>query len=220
MLGHTAIAALGGCYSQNPDTGACEATYFPAEYIDISNGYMKRTARDAGTTTFEQGFTQTRFWTKQQRFSGTVLSYPAFILLGTLYSGSGPRTWVQCGVGPGSNPGVQHIVGESVLTISPQWNPTLVWTCSKDSGSNTSVMTDGSITSRRTTTEYPVSMTSSAFYFQSGTPSPATATLVRFWGDLMSNEPYGIRFRRLPMRSAENEFSALYDADAQQLVEY
>lgn len=220
MLGHIAIAAMGGCFSQNPDTGAAEATYFPAESVVIQGVFQHKVSRPAGTTDFTQGFTNTRFWTKQQALSsGGLASYPPFIALGTVATGYGARTWCQCGMGPNSGKdAVLHIVNERILALSTAGIPTNEWICTKNTGSDESRMTDGNIDSRRTSSQYSASLEGADFVFLTGPQRMECIT--RFWGDLMSNEYYGIHFRRIPMQCVENESVALYEADGKQLVEY
>lgn len=220
MLGHIAIAAMGGCFSQNPDTGAAEATYFPAESVVIQGAFQYKVSRPSGTTDFTQGFTNTRFWTRQQALvTEGVASYPPFVYLGTGATGYGTRTWCACCLGPNPTPGVVlHITNERIFTVSAKVAPTDKWICTKSAGSDESFMTDGSIVSRRTTTKYSASLEGAAFDFATG--AQRSGCITRFWGDLMNNDYYGIHFRRIPMQCVENESIALYEADGKQLVEY
>lgn len=215
MLGHIAIAALGGCYSQNPDTGALEATYFPAQSIVIAGSFRSSVSRAPGTTNFNQGFTATEYWIREQILNWDTTSYANFLTLGTsTYSSQYIRAWVQCGMEPPQY--VSHFWNGSTTRLSTTINPTEIWTCSKEAGSDITVMTNGSTKSRQKILDKPQAITQSPFIFSSGSATRSA----RFWGDLMHNPIYHIYRRRLPMECAEHPAVALYDADAQQLVEY
>lgn len=215
MLGRIAIAAMGGCFSQNPDTGAAETTYFPAECVQITGNIQKTIARDAGTTDFVLGFTQTRVWTKQVFVVAAFASYPTFASLGTQSVSSGARTWFFCGLHADGR--VLHIVQERYSYPSTKSNPTDVWVVSKEKGSDFSEMTDGIHYSSRETIEQP-SLSSRPFLWVVG-PSPAKSVTI-FYGDLISNDGYGVHWRRIPMKDVEHGSVALFDVDGKQLVEY
>lgn len=214
MLGHIAIAAMGGCFSQNPDTGAAEATYFPAESITLQSAAKMSVRREADTTDFTSGFTQTRFWTKTQFININPSIWPKFAMLGVDTPDSyKPRAWV--GFMINSYGQVMHIANESYAYVSQVINPTKIWTCSKEAGTDTSLMTDGVTTSWRTTKDNPASRASYSFVFYFGTEGVS-----RFWGTTMQNEAYGIHARWQPMLCAETSAVAIFDADRKQLTEY
>lgn len=217
MLGHISITALGGCYSQDPDTGKADATYFPAESVILGDNIRLTTTRDAGTTKFEEGFTQTRFWIREQALTWDNTTYEVFAHLGTHLPGS-RYTMSAAEVGLEPPRSVYHYCDSSMHIISSTTNPTAILTCYKQEGSNTTVLLLGERTSSRTTTSHPEAMQYGRFMFLTGSGSATTSK--RFWGDCMNNHPYTIRWRRLPMQCAERPAVALYNADAQQLVEY
>lgn len=221
MLGHIAITAMGGCFSQNPDTGAAEATYFPAESVVLSGNCQFKLSRPANTTDFNRGFTQTAFWTKVQRF-GEIRpsSWPNFFTLGTdrYVSGGAPRCWTMCCCAPNAGGHVSLYENETEKILSLTVNPTKIWTCTKEAGSNVSKMTDGLITGTATTVKVEDALKNRDFHFMSG-PTERTSE-IRFFGDYMSNKPYNLHFRRLPMQCAENNAVALYEVDSQQFIEY
>lgn len=219
MLGHIAIAAMGGCYSQNPDTGAAEATYFPADSIVIRGNFRRQQSREPGTTDFRFGFTQTCFWAKMQAIYCMPYNWPAFVALGTTGQASGTRTIAFCGVGINDSKGsVAIMTNDTYEHLSDVTNPSDIWVCKKSSGSDASTMTDGTITSSRVTAPYARSLAEVPFAFMVA-PSNSDA-ITRFWGDWMSNEPYNIHWRRIPMQCAEAPGIALYEVFKKELVEY
>lgn len=215
MLGHIAIASMGGCFSQNPNTGAAEATYFPAESVIINTSIVKSSTREAGTTDFLHGFTETEIWIKAQALSYTMSGFPSFARLGTVQAGEWARAWFMTSLNPA---GVVHYVNEGSTIVSKQLNPTIVFTTQKQTGEDVSRLRAADIDHTGTTEDSDVARASSDWFFQTGTDSRITSC--RFWGDFMRNDYYGVRWRRLPMQCAERNSIALYDTDGKQLVEY
>lgn len=219
MLGHIAIATMGGCFSQNPDTGAAEATYFPAESVLIQGNFRHQKSREPGTTDFRLGFTQTYFWAKLQSINCLAYNWPALVALGTAGLAGGVRTMAFCGIGINNGrPSVAIMTNDTYEHLSSVVNPTEIWICKKESGADTTTMTNGTITSTRVTVPHVKSLTEIAFAFIVG---PANSTdITRFWGDRMSNEPYDIHWHRLPMQCTETPCIALYEVVGKELVEY
>lgn len=220
MQGHIAIAAMGGCFSQNPDTGAAEATYFPAESVVVDGTIAKQVVREAGSTDFDLGFTQTSFWAKCVVLYSNNASYPTLVMLGTShYEPGNPRTWCFCGLYPRTpRDTVVHNVDEISTTISDKTNPSDILICTKSAGTNVSVFSAGTKRSERTTTRYETSMRTSQFVYFGMTFREATS--LRFYGDMMNNDTYDVHWRRFPMLSMENQSPAIYDADSKLFIEY
>lgn len=215
MLGHIAIAAMGGCFSQDPDTGAAEATYFPAESVIINADISKSSSREAGTTDFLHGFTETEIWTKAQALSYTMTGFPSFARLGTVSSSVSPRAWFMTAV---TIAGVVHYANEVSTNVSKRLNPTLVFTTQKQAGENVSWLLADGIAHSATTNDNEEARAVAEWFFQTGTDNRITS--VRFWGDYLHSDYYGVRWRRLPMQCVERNSVALYEADNKQLVEY
>lgn len=217
MLGRIAIAAMGGCFSQNPDTGAAEATYFPAESVLLTGNirYGNEFSRPAGATDFFLGFTQTRFWTKQQRVQHGNIGLVSWAVLGTQGTKSGERCW--CCLFSRSI-GVTYYSNEFFKLLSEKVDPTFIFTYSKQAGSNTSVAESDAVYFDMETTEKTSALANIAFDFLIGSPYAEGQT--RFWGDCCQNEPYGVSWQRLPMQSAETGAAALFEIEGKQLFEY
>lgn len=219
MLGHIAIAAMGGCFSQDPAAGAAEATYFPAESVVVKGNikYGYQFDRAGGTTDFINGFTNTRFWTKQKIINTPVINSLAFLVIGTSARTSGDRTMCAIVVG-GSPVGVHLFTGTQNSRVDAEVNPTKVWCFSKEKGTDESFATSGELVGSIITTRQEGSLSREKFQFLSGLSDKNAIT--EFWGDLVQNDDYDVHFHRLPMLCAESKNIALYDTDAKRLVEY
>lgn len=213
MLGHIAIAAMGGCFSQNPDTGAAEATYFPAESVTLKAALAKSVTRVAGTTDFQLGVTDTRFFTKGQAISWEASAYPPFAALGALQGGY-PRTMMLLGVQPRS---IVHQINETPTVLTAKINPSDTWICRKANGENYSEMANGGIFSRLSISKTRT-FDSSNISFR--TFSTGSSYITVFCGDLMSNEHYAIHWRRLPMKGAETQGIGIFEVHEKQFIEY
>lgn len=221
MLGHIAIAAMGGCFSQNPDTGAAEATYFPAESISCATNIAKSVpSRAAGTTEFEKGFTQTRFWLRQSVPTNTGdYNYYTLGIIGTSQYGS-VRCCAFIAYAYTELQYFANYAGDSFRTSSTG-DP---FTFYKNDGTNThhltnypavhSPLTTKSLTSVKNTD----ALANAPFNFRLGWGDSRFS--VAFYGDFMRNDAYNIRWRRLPMLCAETRSAAIFDADGKELVEY
>lgn len=218
MLGRIAIAAMGGCFSQNPDTGAAEATYFPAESVIMGENFSKRHTRPIGTTDFVLGFTQTRFWAKSQIITAKYGAYPVLVNMGTPnYVPSAPRVFAFMG----GNPQLQiiHMANETSIVLSSKTNPTDILIAAKDSGTDSHSFTVGGTKSEQTTRLYAQAMESRTFIFGTN-ESYQKPFFVRFYGDLMHNAAYSVHWHRMPMRCVGTTDIAIFDTVSGQLVEY
>lgn len=217
MLGHIAIAAMGGCFSQNPDTGAAEATYFPAEYVEFSGANIRMLVqRSANTTDFALGFTATRFWVRGQTLAKAASGYPSLGILGTnIFSASYERCWATLMFDFRGY--ATHASGEGGTVLDTSQTPSQIWTFQKAAGTNASEANSSSKNSILETV-YTAALRSSPFVFSLGFDTKMPA--FRYWGDFIRNEFYGVHWRRLPMRGVENGGVALYEADSKQFIEY
>lgn len=222
MLGRIAIAAMGGCFSQNPDTGAAEATYFPAESVVISRSFSRSTSRTAGTTDFVKGFTLTRFWAKNQIITANYDAYPSLVSLGTrdFVSTTNQRTWCFMGFFPSAQ-GAQivHMENETSRALSKKTNPSDILIAAKDSGTDSHSYAAGGTKSVLTTRVVEDSMKNRPFSFTTNMQYHQPFA-IRFYGDMMQNGPYGIHWHRLPMRCVGTPAIATFDIAGKQLVEY
>lgn len=218
MLGHIAIAAMGGCFSQNPDTGAAEATYFPAEYVELHGSDMRKIVeRPANTTDFAHGFTDSRFWVRGQSLETRTAGYPMLGLLGTgVFSPDYDRSWAALMWSP--NNIVEYATSGQSEAVDSKQNPSQIWTFKKDAGANVSTAYSSTKNSTRETIYTAAALRSSTFSFALGFDSRVPS--YRYWGDIIRNEFYDVHWRRIPMRSVENGGMALYEADAKQFIEY
>lgn len=210
MLGHIAIAAMGGCFSQNPDTGAAEATYFPTEKVTIAGVASKRHGLGTGEATFDSFFTATRWWVKWKVAAYSFSDYNSLLSVRT-YVGSAAYG---CTIATHN----QHLLVYSNSTAEYFVNGAeREYVSQKDKESSVIVVEnenkrfENSITSA-------VSFANVAPAFSTG---PAASPLVtQYWGDLLSNDAHNVHWRRLPMVCVEKVGTALFEVDGKELIEY
>lgn len=97
MLGHIAIAAMGGYFAQDR-TGKVIDTYHPTRCVPMRGVHWHNFTRTGGTSEYDKVFTETYAFSKvifQMPISD--ISYPTILLLGTQAPGRYPRTWVSGG---------------------------------------------------------------------------------------------------------------------------
>lgn len=213
MLGHIAIAALGGCFSQDPDTGAAEATYFPTESITLSKSFTKRKTFESGeVASFEDYFTSLRWWTKQNVSAWNIGGYSNTLRVratANVYYYSG----LVLSYHYDNRLSVYVDNGDEHLGITPN---TIVET-GKDVGSNVFFVAAGNnMVEKRIAPRFAFSSASVVYEIGSNTSSMTT----RFWGDFLRNDALNVRWRRVPMICVENDGVALYEADGKELIEY
>lgn len=84
MLGHIAIAALGGFYAQDPESGSVADTYVPASSIRMSGLHTWTTDIDAQDAVFEHVFDDTQVYAKSEfLMPAAAVTYPRLVLIGT-----------------------------------------------------------------------------------------------------------------------------------------
>lgn len=98
MLGHIAIASLGGYFAQD-STGKVIDTYHPARCVPMRGVHWYNFTRAGGTSEYDKVFTETYAFSKvifQMPLSS--ITYPTILVVGTQVVGRYPRSWVSGGV--------------------------------------------------------------------------------------------------------------------------
>lgn len=95
MLGHIAIAALGGYYAQDAESGAVIDTYVPSEFVRMEGSHSWGTTIEPQNAIFERVFDDTQLYVKSEYLMpASVVTYPRTAVLGTPnWNASIPRTW-------------------------------------------------------------------------------------------------------------------------------
>ena len=116
MLGHIAIASLGGYFAQER-TGKVIDTYHPARCVPLRGVHWHTFSRAAGTSDYDKVFSNTYAYSKVLfRMPTNNMTFPTILVLGTPnMSSAAARTWVSAGASV-ANGGQYEIRHEETYT--------------------------------------------------------------------------------------------------------
>lgn len=116
MLGHIAIASLGGYYAQD-NAGRVIDTYHPARCVPMRGVHWYNFNRAAGTSDYDKVFSDTYAYSKVLfRMPTADMTFPTILVIGTQnMSSAAARTWVSAGVSV-ANGGQYEIRHEETYT--------------------------------------------------------------------------------------------------------
>lgn len=132
MLGHIAIAALGGYYSQDEESGAVVDTYIPASCVQVKGPHSIEREIPPSEAVFEKIFDETYLYAKTEfTIPYASVQFPYIALLGCRRISAGTRTYWYAG---GSTQGGRRFclyINETLRsggTYSASAGPIVVWT--------------------------------------------------------------------------------------------
>lgn len=134
MLGHIAIAALGGYYAQDAESGAVIDTYVPSEFVRMTGLHQWGTTIEPQHAIFERVFDDTQLYVKAEYLMpASVVTFPRTAVLGTSnWNASLHRTWWYGGCYSGNTVKTFSLIfNENELIIkdyAPSAGAFVVWT--------------------------------------------------------------------------------------------
>lgn len=207
MLGHIAIAALGGFYAQDEESGAVLDTYIPAAHIHVSGAHTWSKSISAKDAVFERLFDDTQIYTKLQfLMPSSVITYPTGAAIGTEQRSAGPRTWWYGGC---SVKNFCLFTNENANLLEP-YSPTAgvmtVWTkCGQRSAS----ITVGHTSALTTTVVSYSSLRALPSVLRLG--DAHTYTEQEFYIGCLTNDYYDVHYLVSPMQSLTRAQTALFE---------
>lgn len=210
MLGHIAIADLGGYYAQDEKTGALVDTYVPTSNVPVTAAHAMAVSVPAEDAVFERLFDETYAYAKAEWFAAaTSLAYPALVTIGTSSTASGKRTWWYAGVSlRGSSRYFCLDVNETVYwfgAYAPGAGAFEAWTERNNREANMRV---GDTTISAAPVEYPESLST-----LSSTLSTSLSPKFNrnFYAATLVNAFYNAAWLWTPMRSLTSSATALFE---------
>lgn len=211
MLGHIAIAALGGFYAQDPESGAVVDTYIPAARIRLTGVHTWTKRVEPQDAILERVFDDTQAYTKwEYTMPSSAVTYPAALCIGNQkYDPTNPRTWWYAGAETShTSPYLCLYTNETIANVKlykPYAGVLSAWT---KRGERRAVMKFGSSLVQDTVRLFN-SFKEQVSLLRVG---PNLAAIEQeFYVASLVNEYYNTHFLVLPMRSFTSASTALFE---------